>query len=109
MPSSSRLPENLRREVVFPPAARQNTQSRQPASFPPTPSSLPRQSRNDQPVTKPRGTLARIRAHPIACSVLGLLVLMLVADIAGLAVYVLKVPKANEGPLVILSLVFVAG
>jgi hypothetical protein len=53
--------------------------------------------------------LARIRAHPIACSVLGLLVLMLVADIAGLAVYVLKVPKANEGPLVILSLVFVAG
>jgi hypothetical protein len=51
--------------------------------------------------------IAKLRAHPSECSVLGLLSVWLIGNVVGLAVYVVKVPKANEGPLVMVSLLFV--
>jgi hypothetical protein len=39
--------------------------------------------------------------------VLGLLIVALVLDIVGMAVYMVLVPKANEGPFIILCALFI--
>lgn len=67
-----------------------------------------RASRSDS--TTPSGTSlfrARVRSHPRPFFILGGLILLMVVDVVGLMLYMMKVPGANEGFMTIINAIFV--
>ena len=65
-------------------------------------------ARNHDSAPRPKISLrTAINSFPSAFMVVGLLIVALVLDIVGMAVYMVLVPKANEGPFIILCALFI--
>jgi len=101
---ASHIPSNLVDEIPAPPAIHRHTLPRQPGAH----STSSRHGRNHD--TTPRSNTSlktAIRSFPSAFIILGSLLFALVLDIVGLALYMVFVPKANEGPFIILYALFI--
>jgi hypothetical protein len=100
---ASHIPSNLVDEIPAPALVHQHSLPRQPYSYH---TSL--RPRNHDVTPRPKISLrTAIKSFTSAFMVLGLLIVALVLDIVGMAVYMVLVPKANEGPLIILCALFI--
>jgi len=100
---ASHIPSNLVDEIPAPAFVHQHSLPRQPYSY--HTSLRPR----DHDVTpRPKISLrTAIKSFSSAFIVLGLLIVALVLDIVGMALFMILVPKANEGPFIILCALFI--
>jgi hypothetical protein len=101
----NQIPGNLAYELPAPPRVHRHTLPRHP--HPHTRARAPRSpQQNDAPPAKtPFRT--HVRSYPTQFMVLGMLLVFLVLDITGLAMYMILVPKANEGGFITFSILFV--
>jgi hypothetical protein len=102
----SNLPDNLIYEIAPPPAIHQHPRPRT-IEF-----TLTRPSNNRQGhvgnVSPPKPSFrVQIKAYPSHFLVLGFLLLALILDIGGLALYMILVPRATQGGYMVFSVLFV--
>jgi hypothetical protein len=101
---ASHIPSNLIDEIPAPAFVHQHSLPRQPYSY--HTSLRPEQNHDTAPRLKISLRTA-IKSFPSAFMVLVLLTVALVLDIVGMAVFMVLVPKANEGPFIILCALFI--
>ena len=103
------IPVNLAFELPPPPRVHRHTLPRHPHSHPPSHTRSSRTPRaTDTPTITPKPSFrTHVKSYPTHFIALGMLLVFLVLDIAGLAMYMILVPKANEGGFITFSILFV--
>jgi len=101
---ASHIPSNLVDEIPAPAPIHRHTLPRQPGAHP----TSPRHGSNNDTTQRSHVSLkTATRTFLSAFIILGSLLFALVLDIVGLALYMVFVPKANEGPFIILCALFI--